>query len=198
VPIVDIETFETLLKSTISSETLCDDYLLDDEVWLLCRSPGADPSITYASIKSFIREQFPLEKIDAHIVGSAKLGFSAAPLKWGNLFDDDNSDIDIAITSENLFDVAYREISHQYLNGKIRYFPFMGRCLMGSNIPIGENVTGTSEFLIELLKKSSALKRKFGERFSIHNEINFRIYRSMTEVRLYHAHGFTKLRKQVT
>ena len=57
----------------------------------------------YFKLKKIIADKFELRPEEVIMVGSAKLGFSIAPSKLWKSFDDE-SDIDMVIVSEEIFD----------------------------------------------------------------------------------------------
>jgi predicted nucleotidyltransferase len=63
----------------------------------------------YFDLKKIIANKFVLGPESIYMVGSAKLGFSIAPHKLWKLFGDD-SDIDMVVISENVFDKLWKEL----------------------------------------------------------------------------------------
>ncbi|MDQ8200509.1 hypothetical protein QEH56_20250 [Pelagicoccus enzymogenes] len=95
------EEFQTDLK-LLSSEELFRRYVLN----------GSCASISDAqvhAVKESLSNKFTVEYNDVVVVGSANLGFSIKPTKRYVPFGDD-SDIDIAIVSRELFERVWREI----------------------------------------------------------------------------------------
>jgi predicted nucleotidyltransferase len=69
----------------------------------------------YLSLKQVIASQFGVSHTDVIMVGSAKLGFSIAPRKlWKEIHDE--SDIDMAIISEQLYDEYWRQLLEFNIN----------------------------------------------------------------------------------
>lgn len=80
--------------------------------YILCGEPyifGGDVG-QYSRLKTQIAKHFSIEIIKIYMVGSAKLGFSIAKTKLWKPFDDD-SDIDMVIISENVFDQFWENLS---------------------------------------------------------------------------------------
>lgn len=193
---LDKQILEQMLADDLDAKEICDAVLFDDNVWLLEQLHGDDAAEVYARVRTFVRETLDNPELVVHIVGSAKTGYSLSPLKWSSSFSRD-SDLDLAIAAPDLFERSYRELSHQYLKKRIRYNDTIGRSLLGSHIPLMRNSLGDSALLKRLMKQSGILKRKFGQNFSIHNTVNFRIYRSEMEARLYHIHSIEALKRKV-
>ena len=99
----------------------------------------------YYNLKKDISSQFPVQsKNNIIVVGSAKLGFSIAPQKRFREIQDE-SDIDVAIIDEELFDNYWERLFEFNVNLKSRteeedklyrkflqYF-FKHRCTRGTN-----------------------------------------------------------------
>lgn len=80
----------------------------------------ADCEQKYYDLRREISEQFPVtSKKNIIIVGSAKLGFSIAPRKRFRDIQDD-SDIDVAIVDEELFDTYWERLFEFNINVKSR------------------------------------------------------------------------------
>jgi hypothetical protein len=63
----------------------------------------------YYNLKAEVAEHFSIHPSEVLIVGSAKMGFSIAPNKRFRIFHD-SSDIDVAIISNNLFDIIWQQV----------------------------------------------------------------------------------------
>jgi len=63
----------------------------------------------YYELKSKVADYFNVSTTNILIVGSAKLGFSIAPKKLWKPFNDE-SDIDVVVISEQLFDTYWKEL----------------------------------------------------------------------------------------
>lgn len=68
-----------------------------------------DDENRYFELKEEVSAYFKIEPTQVYVVGSAKLGFSIAPQKRYKVFGDD-SDIDVAIIDEKLFDEYWKYI----------------------------------------------------------------------------------------
>jgi hypothetical protein len=63
----------------------------------------------YFALKAAVAERFAIHPNEIIVVGSTKLGFSIAPIKRYRAFGED-SDIDVAIVSPQLFDRIWHEV----------------------------------------------------------------------------------------
>ena len=72
----------------------------------------------YMSLKERVADHFRVATMEVIVVGSAKLGFSIAPMKRYRHFGDE-SDIDVAIASPKLFDAIWDESLDFHLDGPV-------------------------------------------------------------------------------
>lgn len=68
------------------------------------------PEAQYTELKQHVSSQFLIHHSNILVVGSAKLGFSIAPQKRWKRFND-QSDVDVAIVSQELYLSVWREVS---------------------------------------------------------------------------------------
>lgn len=99
------EEFRAYLKNDSNTiERIMNKYLLFCVPYIY-----RDNEDVYYELKEEISNYFKIQQTQIYIVGSAKLGFSISPNKrFKNLNED--SDIDIAIIDERLFDKFWKEI----------------------------------------------------------------------------------------
>lgn len=96
-PIPDSEALLGYIKSG-DIKRVVSDHILGGDIWLFLNSPN-DREPFYA----FLEDKLEISRENIYVVGSAKLGYSCAPHEYGRRFNRD-SDIDIAIVSDVLFD----------------------------------------------------------------------------------------------
>lgn len=100
-------------KQDLSNNGFSNEYIVRK---YLCN--GSSPVLTDETIfeiKHSIAEHFKIHPNEIILTGSGKLGFSIAPNKKYKHFNKD-SDIDIAIISETLFDTFWRELLNFNIN----------------------------------------------------------------------------------
>lgn len=74
----------------------------------------------YFKLKNVIADKFEISHTKVSMVGSSKLGFSIAPSKkWNKIHED--SDIDIVIVSNELFDLYWKDIFKYHLEYAPRF-----------------------------------------------------------------------------
>ena len=136
---------EDLLTLLSGSDTpSCDDFKelilkLDNhrilaKVFLLERTPYVfkDSPMKYVIFREKVADQFQIGSQDVCIVGSAMLGFSPSPHKYGTPFAD-NSDVDVVIVSDDLFHRGSMELFKE-LNALGPQFHEFRHILSGDNL----------------------------------------------------------------
>lgn len=84
-------------------------------------TPQVIDRLQYFDLKSSIADHFDIHPSEVIMVGSAKLGFSIKPDKRYVAFGEE-SDIDMAIVSPNLFDRIWLEVLKYSQSNDMRYF----------------------------------------------------------------------------
>lgn len=106
---------QELNNISYSNEELVERY-----IWFGTPAIFSDCEQTYYDLKREISTQFPVKsKNNIIVVGSAKLGFSIAPRKRFRDIQDE-SDIDVAIIDEELFDRYWERLFEFNINIKSR------------------------------------------------------------------------------
>lgn len=118
---------KALQDGSIPDEVIVRRYLTHDAAPFYFK----DDEDKYFSLKMKIADHFKVYPDNLKLVGSAKLGFSLKPKRlWQGMNDD--SDIDMVLISDKLFDEFWNEIYNFNLNLKVRtrladkqYFEFL-------------------------------------------------------------------------
>ena len=100
----DFEQFRNLVNEL-------DDHRIVAKAWLLEGTPHVfrPNNMKYVIFREHVASCFDVGSQDVCIVGSAKLGFSPSPHRYGKPFEQ-TSDVDVAIISEEMFDQGTREL----------------------------------------------------------------------------------------
>jgi len=98
------EEFKDLVKSLDNHRILAKAFLLESTPFVFEKSP-----MKYVIFREQVADQFGIGSQDVCIVGSAKLGFSPSPHKYGTPFNE-TSDVDVVVISDPLFDRGSREL----------------------------------------------------------------------------------------
>lgn len=185
---------EALLNE--GSQHVYSEFLLDSDVWFFRqKSKNGDHYEKYDRFRKFFSRRLQLPQNNIAIVGSAKLGFSLSPKKPFKKFDT-NSDIDIAIVSEDLFRKswnAFLEIQSKYYLENYKYITsdIFRRFVSLKKIDIRSN------FFVEWAKIVEPCKKDLQLIFHMENEINYRIYESWEAVERYHCTGMDDLIQKI-
>ncbi len=98
------DDFKALVTGIDSHEVLAKVFLLEGVPFVFKDSP-----MKYVIFREQVAERFGVGSHDVCIVGSAKLGFSPSPYKFGTSFST-TSDVDVVVVSESLFYRGSREL----------------------------------------------------------------------------------------
>lgn len=98
------EDFKELVLSLDNHQLLAKVFLLEGTPFVFEKSP-----MKYTVFREQVGDQFGIGSQDVCIVGSAKLGFSPSPGKYGQPFAE-TSDVDVVVVSFELFDKGSREL----------------------------------------------------------------------------------------
>ena len=100
-----IRTFKADLENdAITNEEIVNKYISFGTPYIFQDDEGQ-----YHRLKQHIATKYSINNTEIIMIGSAKLGFSIAPIKIWKFFSDD-SDIDVAIISESLFNLFWKEL----------------------------------------------------------------------------------------
>jgi len=109
-----IAQFRTDLRTTISDEELVNKYISFGTPYIF-----QDDETQYHSLKQTLAAHYGVFNNDVIMIGSAKLGFSIAPMKLWKPFCEE-SDIDIVIISPTLFDAFWKDLFNFKISLKVR------------------------------------------------------------------------------
>lgn len=98
------DDFKELILKLDNHRILAKVFLLEGTPYVFKDSP-----MKYIIFREQVADQFQIGSQDVCIVGSAMLGFSPSPHKYGTPFAD-SSDVDVVIVSDDLFNRGSREL----------------------------------------------------------------------------------------
>lgn len=104
------EDLKSLLVAMDNLDVVAKVFLLEGVPFVFSSSP-----MKYLIFREQVADHFEIGYQDVCIVGSAKLGFSPSPHKFGRSFAE-TSDVDVVIISPEMFDRGTHEL-FQHLNG---------------------------------------------------------------------------------
>jgi len=192
-----IEAIKADLKELSEKEFLTK-YLLKSDNWYFSEYQSKseiDSILQMEILKGILNENFGVAFHNVLMVGSGKIGCSLSPTeKLFRRFDEDNSDIDIAIVSSKFFDYLWEEIRKEY---SIKYIASYNT--ITSSIFRGfvneKNFKVIDEIRSIWTKKVDNVNRKINASLSIYHEVNYRIYRSWEDLEDYHISGLRKIKQ---
>lgn len=129
------------------------------------------------------------------MVGSGKTGYSLAPHKGFNKFDEENSDIDIAIISSKLFEFIWEKVKMQStISYNHQYQEIASSIFRGF---INERHFKTIDEVRPIWNgQIDKANKEIQKTLSIYHTVNYRIYRSWEDLELYHINGLRKLKRE--
>ena len=149
----------------------------------------------YFDLRNSISEQYCVHPNEVVVVGSGKLGFSIAPTKRYRLFGS-NSDLDVAIVSNPLFEVVWKDV-HRYFSqggyweGKSEFIKYLFRgWIRPDKLPPDQKFDFRKDWW-EFFDSLSASRR-----FS-RNKIRGAIYQSWHFLESYHTVAIAECAKEL-
>ena len=174
------------------------DLECDVEYFVSARLFDATPAVwstdvQYVRWRHEVAKRLDVDPTGVQLVGSARLGYSLSPQKNFKLFDD-QSDLDIAIISHDIFDAAWLELrkmigSRVELTSQKRYLHKLvfEECIaldiVLPHLSFGERWSFVRDEIAELL----------GDKLN-NREINYRLYRNHRSLREYQLVGVSHAR----
>lgn len=181
-------------------------YILKSNIWYFAdfqHTKSRELIDKMDAFKEIVSQSFGVSFHSAQIVGSAKLGFSLAPQKAFREFvskatrdGEKESDIDIAVISNNLFNDIWerlRECKKQYLIPK--YTAITKSIFLGY---INDKDFKDHEFFRkEWEEKISVSNIKLQNEISLMHPISYRIYRSWEDLQDYQMNSIHLLKEEL-
>lgn len=184
--------------SQMSNKEILIKYVFSNRNWYLEKHLGlSSASEVLEALDTFqaiVSDSFDISFKSSVMVGSAKTGFSMAPYKIFKQFDDESSDIDIAIISAKHFEECWEKgrthmkTRHSHLYPKITSSVFNGFI----STPFISEVEQVRQPFNRYTDKA---RREIYRKFMVGHEINFRVYRSWKDLQDYHLKGIRKAKQ---
>jgi len=192
---MDLNQFQAALK-LLEPEEFCRQHLFSSNAWIFTNSCQLEVKGTYDDFRKTVGNIINEPEENVAIVGSSKFGFSMNPHSPFNPFNAD-SDVDIILVSQNLFQRTWAAYREAYYNG---YRLLKG--LHGGNVfrnfvivPAKEYKEFKSIYLRKIWLQMRAMERDIQTSHRISIQINFRIYDSWLDAEAYHSYGLRKLKE---
>jgi hypothetical protein len=152
-------------------------------------------------LKEIVSDKLSVSFHSAHIVGSAKVGYSLSPRKPFKPFHEeepggDSSDIDIAIISNQLFNKFWHRLRQSYKTQYIaKYKQITSTIFQGY---INEKDINTIDGIRnEWAELFAPITKCLQDELNIIHPITYRIYRSWEDLEQYQISGLVKLKERM-
>lgn len=177
-------------------------YLLRADNWYLEKILNIDEkNIIHAvdDFKMIVSDAFDIGFNNVVMVGSAKLGMSLSPEKFLKTFTDEGenqSDIDVAIISSQLFDYFWRLFRVAYNVTNKKYYRYISRGIYRGYIS-DTDLLNIDECRIEWMKRSNLSTKRLQRNMYFRHKIHYRIYRDWKDLEEYHMQSIQQLKGEL-
>lgn len=198
--------FTSLLTSDQNTSELVTTFLFQGIPFVFLRHPDS-----WDQLRSSLASALDCADDDVLVVGSAKLGYSLAPHKYGQPFTDE-SDIDVVIISRRLYEAVWLSVLRWHYTRRYRLPPADRKWdkarrndfYWGYLNPVGFQYRGLSS--PRELRKAKKISTQWFNAFQqlgrfpafAERKVSGRLYCSRDHALSYHAHGFRELRRMLT
>ncbi|MBM2291706.1 hypothetical protein JQX09_07280 [Sulfitobacter pseudonitzschiae] len=194
---LNVNEFRELLLELDTLE-FSNQIISQNDNWYFDRCEEIEDNITYEIFRETVANHINLAPEQVALVGSSVYGFSLSPKiekTFGNFHE--NSDLDLAIISEELFEKVWKELLEAYHRGYgwvmqrhsseiFRQFALL--------ISDGKYKTTVLRDRVKLL---DGISKKIYIRTGSSRPLKYRIYRSRDAVIEYHASGLRKIKRRL-
>jgi len=156
---------------------------------------------TLDHFKEIVSEKLSVSFHSAHIVGSAKVGYSLSPRKPFRPFHEEedgkpSSDIDVAIISDNLFSMFWEKLRTCYKAQYIANYNQVTSTIFQGYINEKDitAIKGVGQVWVDMF---SPITKTLQDEISIIHPITYRVYRSWEDLEQYQISGLNKLKKHL-
>ncbi|MFA5385125.1 MAG: hypothetical protein WC364_10755 [Eubacteriales bacterium] len=151
--------------------------------------------------KEIVSDNLLVSFHSAHIVGSAKIGYSLSPRKPFKPFHEENgssssSDIDVAIISTQLFNKFWQRLRQTYKTQYIANYERITSTIFQGYIN-ETDITSISVIRSEWAELFSPITKGLQDELNIIHPITYRIYRSWEDLEQYQISGLIKLKQKL-
>ena len=171
--------------------------LFDDSCWLFNQPTLLSPETTFAGVKANLADLLNVSPRSFTVVGSGKYGWSMSPTKGVRPFDPENSDIDIVIVSQPLFDTAWAALRAAYYAGYGKYKAMHAYHVFARALVLDGAEHYQSQYLQELAQRLSDLNSIVGKSVRLKKSAKYRVYADWDDATKYHIHGVETMRKRI-
>ncbi|AUJ87190.1 MULTISPECIES: hypothetical protein [Enterococcus] len=186
----------------LTSKEFYSKHILRSDNWYFEKVIGRDKEDSIRltdDFKAIISQSLQISFHNISIVGSSKIGCSLAPIsdfsnKLFRLFDENESDIDIAIVSDKLFQNYWDLFRKSYSPINKRHYQKISRGIYRGYINEKnlELIDGCRKEWNSLASESKKILRRD---LYIQPEITYRLYRSWEDFEEYHIQSLNEIKK---
>lgn len=178
-------------------------YIVKTENWYFSTFMNFDDGAMLEAVdrfKEIVSEKLSINFHSAHIVGSAKLGYSLSPRKPFSPFKETGtnsskpSDIDIAIISDKLFNKFWQHLRQAFKPQQKKYYTRLSYTIFRGYID-EDDISSIAVVYNEWNNLFSPITRSLQDEWSIVHKITYRLYRSWEDLEQYQIHGLNQLKR---
>lgn len=178
----------------------CREHLFSPEAWIFTDASGKNLIGSYHDFKCTMADLIDENPNNIAIVGSAKFGHSMKPKLTPALpaFRDD-SDLDIVIVSQKLFQEIVNGYRAAFYNGYKGLMDAHAIDIFRNFVVVypWEEPVYKSAYLRDIWLKFQKMRTQAATQHRLRNKIKFRVYASWQDAENYHAAGVHLLKKEL-
>ncbi|MGN0499357.1 MAG: hypothetical protein ACI4F6_09915 [Acutalibacteraceae bacterium] len=187
-----IEFIKSIIASK-SADEIYNDFFISGDIWIFKRLYGDKWFEKYDEFKKYVAKKLCVHYNNIGIAGSAKLGFSLNPTKNYKIFDDD-SDIDIIVVSQKLFNEFWEQYLYDSYNPTARVNNINKVSFSIFRKYLTLDCFRNNEYYNEWQRLTGGFEKDIQVLFQINNEIHYRIFESWDSVKMYYVSSINKLK----
>lgn len=180
-----------------SPERLFDDLIVAGSAHYFEDEFTADHAEQYGRFRQVVGAKFGVGPADVMLIGSAKVGYSLHPDKSFRPFDATRSDFDIVIIAPDAFEDLWLCYLRSHYRRERRNFEGQFYGLFRRFLTTGDLLSSDPEYS-RWEKRLGPLRREVETEFYFDSRVNFRVYKDIEAVRLYHVDSFSALKNRLS
>lgn len=163
-------------------ETIADEIMAIPVPWFFVKQFTRDANQKFADFKLYMAQKFTTPATNIFICGSALLGYSLSPQKDFANFND-NSDIDIVIISNKMFDRFWENYFNDYVFSRLNKAAYTNtaKAVFKRFIDFHSSYSQNTKVYREWEKKTSGYQKDLQIIFNFPENVSYRIYRSYND-----------------
>lgn len=197
---MDKEELKTRIReinTSLEYAELADRLLATSIPWFFINKYGDKASDKYSEFKVYIASKFRVTSNDVSLAGSAWFGYSLTPKKHFRDFTE-NSDIDIVIVSQKIFnsfwDCYFKELTIGSLSGEIYVDLSKNTFKRFVDYKADEPLNISQAFYKNFHKQINGYAKDLQVNFDFPSRIGYRVYRSWEDYKLNIIHNIKDIK----